>query len=41
MPWVAVHSGFEHAEVLTRVFRREFGTTPTAFRRQFQYYEKT
>src|SRR5262249_55050711 len=36
MPWIAAHSGFEYAEVLTRVFRRELGTTPTAYRRQFR-----
>lgn len=35
MPWVAAHSGFEHPEVLSRVFRRELGMTPTAYRRQF------
>jgi LacI family transcriptional regulator len=33
---VAAASGFNHTEVLNRVFRREVGTTPGAYRRQFR-----
>ena len=33
---IAAASGFLHPEVLTRAFRRELGTSPTAFRRQFR-----
>lgn len=36
MPWIATRSGFESAEVLTRAFRRQLQTTPTAYRRQFR-----
>jgi LacI family transcriptional regulator len=36
MPKIAAHSGFEFAEVLSRVFRRELGMTPTAYRRMFR-----
>ena len=36
MPWIAARSGFESAEVLARVFRRELEITPTAYRRQFR-----
>lgn len=34
IPRVAAASGFNHPEVMTRVFRRELGTTPTAYRRR-------
>jgi LacI family transcriptional regulator len=33
---VADASGFVHAEVMTRAFRRELGISPTAFRQQFR-----
>jgi LacI family transcriptional regulator len=33
---IAAVSGFVHPEVLNRAFRRELGTSPTAFRRQFR-----
>lgn len=36
MPQIAARSGFEFAEVLSRVFRRELGMTPTAYRRMFR-----
>lgn len=36
MPWIAAHSGFERVEVLTRAFRKAFGITPSAYRRQFR-----
>jgi LacI family transcriptional regulator len=36
MPKIAAASGFDRAELLTRAFRRELGTTPTEFRRQHQ-----
>lgn len=34
MPRVASASGFDGPEVMTRVFRRELGTTPSEFRKQ-------
>lgn len=33
---VAAASGFEYPETLSRTFRRELGTTPSAYRRAFQ-----
>jgi len=33
---IAAASGFEYPETLTRSFRRELGTTPSAYRRGFQ-----
>ena len=33
---VAAASGFNHTEVLNRIFRREVGMTPGAYRRQFR-----
>lgn len=33
IPEVASHSGFLHAEVMTRAFRRELGCSPTEYRR--------
>ncbi len=33
---VAAACGFTHAEVMTRVFRREMGMTPSAYRRRFR-----
>ncbi len=36
MPQIASRCGFSNAEVLTRIFRREMGVTPAAFRRQFK-----
>ncbi len=36
MQKIAVQSGFEHAEVLSRVFRRDVGMTPSQFRAKHQ-----
>ena len=33
---IATVSGFVHPEVMTRAFRREFETSPTAFRKQYR-----
>jgi LacI family transcriptional regulator len=33
---VASACGFDYAEVMTRVFRRETGMTPSAYRRRFR-----
>jgi LacI family transcriptional regulator len=33
---IAAVSGFLHPEVMTRAFRREFETSPTAFRKQYR-----
>jgi LacI family transcriptional regulator len=35
---VAAASGFNHTEVLNRIFRREVGMTPGAYRRQFRHH---
>jgi LacI family transcriptional regulator len=35
---VAATSGFNHTEVLNRIFRREVGVTPGAYRRQFRHH---
>jgi LacI family transcriptional regulator len=36
MPQIAAECGFERAELLTRAFRRELGTTPSRFRKTHQ-----
>jgi AraC-like DNA-binding protein len=33
---VAATCGFDYAEVITRMFRREMGMTPSAYRRRFR-----